>query len=64
MSKKELLISEIEHFPDPFLDEILDFIGYLKQKLAGDKIETDEASEAVLRQDWLKAEEDEAWQDL
>ena len=32
MSKKELLMSEIEYVPEPFLDEVLDFVHFLKTK--------------------------------
>jgi len=32
MSKKELLMSEIEHVPEPFFDEELDFVHFLKTK--------------------------------
>ncbi|GFP32722.1 hypothetical protein HKBW3S42_01028, partial [Candidatus Hakubella thermalkaliphila] len=33
MSKKELLLSEIEQVPEPFLDEILDFVHFLSHKV-------------------------------
>ena len=33
MSKKELLISEIDKVPEPFLDEVLDFVYFLKTKI-------------------------------
>jgi len=28
MSKKELLLSEIDQVPEPFLDELLDFVPF------------------------------------
>ncbi|OIP61486.1 MAG: DUF2281 domain-containing protein [Nitrospirae bacterium CG_4_9_14_3_um_filter_53_35] len=64
MSKKELLISELEQFTEPLLDEVLDFVHFLKTKLTKERIDTAIASESALRKDWLKAEEDEAWQSL
>ncbi|HCJ67528.1 MAG TPA: DUF2281 domain-containing protein [Elusimicrobia bacterium] len=64
MSKKELLLSEIEEVPESFLDEVLDFIHFLKTKIIKEKIDTAIASESSLRKDWLKSEENEAWQDL
>ncbi len=64
MSKKELLFNEIEQVPEPFLDEILDFIQFLKTKIIKERINTAIASESSLRKDWLKPEEDEAWKDL
>lgn len=64
MSKKELVISEIEKVPEPFLDEVLDFIHFLKSKIIKEKFDTAIASESSLKKDWLRPEEDEAWQSL
>lgn len=64
MSKKELLIHEIEHVPEPFLDEVLDFVNFLKTKIVKERLDTAIASESSLKKDWLRPEEDEAWQNL
>ena len=64
MNKKELILDEIEQVPDPLLEEILDFIRFLKTKVIEDRMETVVASESTLKKDWLKPEEDEAWRDL
>lgn len=64
MSKKEQVVSEIEHVPDYILDEVLDFIAFLKSKKIEDGIENAVASELVLSKDWLKSEEDAAWRYL
>ena len=64
MSKKEILISEIEQVPESYLDEVLDFVHFLKTKILREKIDTAIASETSLRKDWLLPEEDEAWQGL
>ena len=64
MSKKELLISEIEQVPEFFLDEVLDFVHFLKTKIIREKLEITIASETTLKKDWLKPEEDQAWQSL
>ena len=64
MSKKELLINEIEQVPEPFLDEILDFIHFLKSKVLKEGLGTAIASESSLKKDWLRPEEDEAWESL
>ena len=64
MSKKELLLSEIEEIPEPFLDEILDFVHFLRAKITKERIELAIASESSLKKDWLKPEEEEAWQNL
>ena len=64
MNKMELILNEIEQVPDPLLEEILDFIRFLKTKVLEDRMETAVASESTLKKDWLKPEEDEAWRDL
>ncbi|MGV8174192.1 MAG: DUF2281 domain-containing protein [Methanothrix sp.] len=64
MVTKELIQKEIEFFPEPYLEEILDFIHFLKGKASRDKSEASILSESVLAKDWLSAEKDEAWKDL
>ena len=64
MSKKELLMNELEQVPEPFLDEVLDFVHFLKTKIIKEKLDTSIASESSLKKDWLKPEEDEAWKSL
>lgn len=64
MSIKELLINEIEEVPEPLLVEVLDFVHFLKTKIIQEKLDTAMASESSLKKDWLRPEEDEAWQSL
>jgi len=64
MGKKELLMSEIEQVPEPLVDEVLDFVRFLKAKLIRERHETAVAGETSLGKDWLRPEEDEAWQSL
>ncbi len=64
MTKKELLLNEIEEVPEALLQEILDFIHFLKAKVIKERLDTAIASESSLKKDWLRPEEDEAWQDL
>jgi len=64
LSKKELLLNEIEQVPDAFLDEVLDFIHFLKTKIIKERLDTAIASESTLKKDWLRPEEDEAWRSL
>jgi hypothetical protein len=64
VTTKELLFSEIEQAPEPLLEEILDFVQFLKHKTQRPGLETALASEAVLAKDWLRPEEDEAWRSL
>ena len=45
-------------------DELINYVQLLKGKLAHDRLETIILSESALKKDWLKAEEQKAWQDL
>ncbi len=64
MTKKESVMSEIEQIPEPFLEEVLDFVHFLKTKIIREKLGTAIASESSLGKDWLRSEEDEAWKSL
>ncbi len=64
MSKKDTIIAELEQLPERFIEEILDYINFLKGKLIKQNLETAIMSESSLKKDWLQSEEDEAWQDL
>ena len=37
MNKKQILINEIKHVPEPILDEVLDFVQFLKIKTVKEK---------------------------
>ena len=64
MGKKELVIREIEQFPEPAIDEVLDFVHFIKLKLIKEQMDIAIASESSLKKDWLTPAEDEAWQAL
>ena len=64
MNKKELLINELNLVPEPFIDEVLDFVHFLKMKVTKERLDTAIASESSLKKDWLRTEEDKAWQGL
>jgi hypothetical protein len=68
MTRIEALIREAEDTPDALLDETLDFLRFLKARhhmdIHTERIETMLLSESALAKDWLRPEEDEAWQDL
>ncbi len=73
MNSKQQIIEEIESIPEPLLNEIIDFIQFLKYKHLSaqkldmediNKLETALLSESSLANDWLRKEEDEAWQHL
>ncbi len=64
MKTKELILREIEVFPEPYLKEVLDFVRFLKDKSSKRGIEAAILSEPVLAKEWLAREEGEAWEDL
>jgi hypothetical protein len=64
MQSKEQLIQEIEQIPEFLVEEVLDFVQFLKTKHVQNKLEISIMSEPALAKDWLRPEEDEAWQDL
>ena len=64
METKELIQKEIEVFPEPYLEEVLDFIHFLKRKASKKRVETAILSEAMLAKEWSSHEEDEAWKNL
>ncbi|MFQ5676502.1 MAG: DUF2281 domain-containing protein [bacterium] len=64
MSPKEIILLEIERVPEEVLEEILDFVKFLKQRKSLDMFGITAASESALKKDWLRPEEDKAWQHL
>jgi hypothetical protein len=64
MSTREVLMNEIKEVPEPFLKEVLDFVHFIKAKIAHEKLDITIMSESSLGKDWLNPEEDEAWQGL
>ncbi len=55
---------KIEQVPEHLLNEVLDFVHFLKAKITQEGIASAVVSESSLGKDWLKDEEDEAWQNL
>ena len=64
MNRKQLIAKEIAQVPEPLLEEVLDFVRFLKSKRAQEKLETSLLSESSLKKDWLSPEEEKAWQHL
>ena len=64
MNAKELFLKEVESIPEFILEEVWDFLQFLKAKYDKDKLEASLLSESSLEKDWLRLEEDEAWQNL
>ena len=63
MQNRAVVIQEVETVPESLLDEVLDFIKFVKAKSMREGIYTSIASESSLNKDWLTAE-DSAWKDL
>jgi hypothetical protein len=51
-------------FSEPYPEEMLVFIHFLKGKASRKRMETAILSESMLAKDWLSPEEDEAWKNL
>lgn len=64
MAAKSQLIREIDSLPADCLEEILDYICFIKQKRLSLATDTMYVSEKTLARDWNSAEEDAAWADL
>ena len=64
MGNKELLVRELEQVPEPYIDEVLDFVHFLKAKIIREGIAIASASENSLAKDWLRPEEEDAWRSL
>jgi hypothetical protein len=69
-SAKKLIIKELDHIPDQYLDEVLSFFNYIRFKSAkaykihDNAMLTAFVSEGALMKEWLKPEENEAWKEL
>ena len=64
MELREQIVNEIKDFPDEYLEEIHDFIHFLRIKQIHRFNDTTLLSEKALNKEWLSPEEDEAWKDL
>lgn len=63
MTNKELLISIVHEMPDALLDQVLDFVLFLRAR-AKKKLVTATVTEFSLKKDWARPEEDAAWRRL
>lgn len=68
MINKEILAKKIEKLPLDLLEEVANYIDYIEFREAKEnqlgKQNITLASEKSLSKDWLKPEEDEAWEHL
>ena len=61
---KEEVLRKLNEVPDFLMEEISDFIEFLKTRVVKERFEATLLSESSLAKDWLKPEEDKAWKDL
>lgn len=61
---KEEVLRKLNEVPDFLMEEISDFIEFLKSRVVKERFEATLLSESSLAKDWLKPEEDKAWKDL
>lgn len=64
MLARNKLQQEIELLPDDCLEEVMDFVAFLKHRRLKQATETMLASEDALAKDWDTPEEDAAWASL
>ena len=64
MAAMRELVQELENLPPDYIQEIKDFISFLKHKKTLSASETLLLSEKALAKDWDTPEEDEAWANL
>ena len=64
MDKKDMLKKELDQVPEDVLEEVIDFVRFLKAKAVKERLGTALASESSLKKDWLSPEDDVAWQHL
>jgi hypothetical protein len=64
MTTKDAIIHAVEQLPQEYLDEVAVYLQKMKLRAAHQNVPTALASENTLARDWLRPEEDEAWQDL
>jgi len=61
MTNHAVLLQEIETLPATCVNEVIDFVSWIKQRKLSQIPETMLMSEVSLSKDWSTPEEDEAW---
>ena len=64
MTNRAILLKEIETLPAACLDEVVNFVVWIKHRELSQIPETMLLSETALAKDWSTPEEDKAWADL
>jgi hypothetical protein len=61
---RDMILREMEDLPGALLQEVADFVRFLKERAVRERMESALLSEPILGRDWLRPEEDAAWADL
>jgi len=64
MTGRAALMRELDSLPQEYLNEVADFVAWLKERKLKQVPETMLLSESALAKDWDTPGEDEAWADL
>ena len=64
MTNRAVLLQEIETLPINCINEVVDFVAWIKHRKLSQIPETMLLSETALSKDWDTPEEDEAWAHL
>jgi hypothetical protein len=64
MTDKNILLREIEALPPDMIEDIQEYVSYLKTKRRKPADSLAPASERALARDWLLPAEDAAWANL
>jgi hypothetical protein len=64
MTNRAVLLREIETLPAASLDEVVNFVAWIKYRKLSQVSETMLLSETSLSKDWDTPEEDDAWAGL
>lgn len=64
MSNRYILIKEINELPDDKLQEVIDFVQFLKSEFGEETWGIMKISESSLAKTWNNPIEDKAWSDL
>jgi hypothetical protein len=64
MTTREQLLRELQEAPEQVIEELLEYLRLARLKPGRERFDTARASEPVLGRDWLRPEEDAAWNDL
>ena len=63
MSKRELIVEELNRLPEQDLERVLGLLRAMKESQIEDALST-LGAESALSRDWLTPEEDAAWANL